>query len=96
MALNCSLHARGEISELTTLWENSEFKETALKKCFEEARKVDPGTLSAECPESFAVLDDKEYQGLANEFCAIHPSRQPPHGTLSLTERRENKKIARD
>lgn len=96
LALNCCSHARRKTSDIPLFHGNQEFHGNALKKSSEDARKIDIGILSAEYPSSFAVQVDKGYQDLGNEISAIHPSRQPPHGKLLQTERRENDKIAHD
>lgn len=56
----------------------------------------DTGPLLAECPAEWALLADKEYQGLAQQLRAIHPKKAAPRRRLTSDEERENDLISSD
>ncbi|KAE9040674.1 hypothetical protein PR002_g4857 [Phytophthora rubi] len=77
--------------------DNGAFHRSAMRKLPDEADLSDDGPLSAAYGNDWGVLTDKGYQGLADEYRAIHPKKKargaPP---LTLDELQNNDKIAHD
>ncbi|KAE9284195.1 hypothetical protein PR003_g26915 [Phytophthora rubi] len=77
--------------------DNGAFHRSAMRKLPDEADLSDDGPLPAAYGNDWGVLTDKGYQGLADEYRAIHPKKKargaPP---LTLDELQNNDKIAHD
>ncbi|ETL48551.1 hypothetical protein L916_01859, partial [Phytophthora nicotianae] len=58
--------------------------------------RADEGPLTTEHPDSWAVLADKGYQGLAADFRAITPFKKQPLRELTLEQMETNDRIAHD
>lgn len=92
LAIHYTSHARNKTAEIRIFCGNLEFHDSALLKTPEDIIKVDDGVLSAKHRTQHTGLVDIGYQRLGSEVFAVHPFRQPPHGTSSVTERRKNDK----
>ncbi|KAE9312802.1 hypothetical protein PR003_g19674 [Phytophthora rubi] len=84
LALNCSPHAKGSVSDTTIFRENDAFHLNALKKRPDEMHLEDDGPFTVEYPRDWDVLTEKGYQGLRSDFRAIHPKRQTRLNPLPL------------
>jgi hypothetical protein len=95
-AVNCSLHYKGSVADITTFRKNSDFHVAATTKMTSEDAMHDEDPLRDEYPESWAILADKGYQGLASEMRVIYPVRRRPSTPLTLAEESLNHDISSD
>ncbi|KAE9161320.1 hypothetical protein PF002_g32403 [Phytophthora fragariae] len=96
LAINCSPHVKGSVSDITIFRDNDAFHLNALKKRPDEMHLEDDGPFTVEYPRDWAVLTDKGYQGLRSDFRAIHPKCQTRLNPLPLEETRNNDRISHD
>ncbi|ETP53160.1 hypothetical protein F442_01919 [Phytophthora nicotianae P10297] len=75
---------------------NHEFHLQHLLMSSMETELADEGPLTTEHPDSWAVLADKGYQGLAADFRAITPFKKQPLRELTLEQMETNDRIAHD
>ncbi|KAE8955893.1 hypothetical protein PR001_g31928, partial [Phytophthora rubi] len=96
-AINCTKFEPGAVADVTMFRDNGAFHRSAMRKLPDEADLSDDGPLPAAYGNDWGVLTDKGYQGLADEYRAIHPKKKargaPP---LTLDELQNNDKIAHD
>ncbi|GMF26726.1 unnamed protein product [Phytophthora fragariaefolia] len=87
----------GAVVDVTMFRDNGAFHRSAMRKLPDEAALSDDGSLSAANGNDWTVLMAKGYQGLADEYRAIHPKKKaheaPP---VTLDELQNNDKIAHD
>ncbi|RLN97163.1 hypothetical protein BBJ28_00019456 [Nothophytophthora sp. Chile5] len=96
IAINCTDHKGGRESDIELFRGNSAFHTRALQKLPNESTLSDGGQLAEAFPTEWAVLTDKGYQGLANDFRAVHPTKARRLQPLSLAESRRNDDISHD
>lgn len=75
LAINCGSHERGNTADITMFHNNMAFHRTARLKLEDESRIADNGPLQEKCPDEWAVLADKGYQGLGDYLRCIHPQK---------------------
>ena len=94
LALCCSEHEPGSVSDLT-LFQRIQYLHTKqLRKTQGDMDYDDDGPLSDKFERSWGVLVDKGYQG-ASEFCrVIHPKKKPVHGVRAPSEVKVNRMIS--
>ena len=97
IAIGCTLHQPGSVSDLTLFRKNIKWHQAALSKTEREARSYpDVGPMVEEHDGLWAVLTDKGYQGVADVIRAIMPKKKPKGGSLSHDDQRINRKISSD
>jgi hypothetical protein len=96
LAVNCTAHYPGNKADIEIFRDNHEFHLQELRKADDERDLTDDGPMADEYPDSWCVLADKGYQGLASDFRAITPHKKRPLHPLSLVESETNDRIAHD
>ncbi|KAJ8578303.1 hypothetical protein ON010_g904 [Phytophthora cinnamomi] len=97
VAVNCSSWEPGSVHDSTIFRSNKMFHISAMQKKFDETLLDDEGPLLDQYEHDWAVLVDKEYQGLVDEFRIIQPKIKAPHEPpLSAEDRREIDRISQD
>ena len=97
IAIGCTPHQPGSVSDLGIFRNNIKWHQAALSKTYREARSYpEVGPMAEEHDGLWAVLTDKGYQGAADVIRAIMPKKKPKGGSLSHDEQRINRKISSD
>ena len=96
LALCCSEHELGSVSDLT-LFQRMQYLHTKqLKKKQGDMDYDDDGPLSNKFERSWGVLVDKGYQGASDLYRVTHPKKKPVHGVLTPSEVKLNRMISSD
>ncbi|GMF27346.1 unnamed protein product [Phytophthora fragariaefolia] len=74
-AINCTVHARGNTADITMFRCNETFHHTTRRKTDDDRTLQDSGLLSREFPDEWALLADKDYQGIELHVRCIHPTK---------------------
>lgn len=96
LAISCSPHYPGSVSDFEIVQRQRELHEKLLKKKESDRSIMDVGMHSERYPQDWAVLCDKGYQGLLELLRAIHPIKKPPRGALSVSDEMFNRKVSSD
>ncbi|ETN04217.1 hypothetical protein PPTG_14925 [Phytophthora nicotianae INRA-310] len=96
LALNCTKHYLGIKADIEIFRHNHAFHLQHLLKSSSERNMTDEGPMKDKYPDSWCVLADKGYQGLADDFRVITPIKKRPLQQLTLDEGRTNDRIAHD
>lgn len=96
LAISCSAHYPGSVSDIEIMKEMHEWHVKASRKSNAENDVTDIGILSEEYPDSWAVLVDKGYQGSMEFLRTVHPKKKPQNGILSMEDEAYNKKVSSD
>ena len=97
IAIGCTPHQPGSVSDLTIFRKNIKWHQAALSKTEHEARSYpDVGPMAEEHDGLWAVLTDKGYQGAADVIRAIMLKKKSKGGSLSHDDLRINRKISSD
>ncbi|ETO80708.1 hypothetical protein F444_04824 [Phytophthora nicotianae P1976] len=96
LALNCTAHYPGSEADIQIFRKNHEFHLQHLLKSSMETELADEGPLTTEHSDSWAVLADNGYQGLAADFRAITPFKKQPLRELTLEHVETKDRIAYD
>ncbi|GMF32748.1 unnamed protein product [Phytophthora fragariaefolia] len=83
-SINCTNHYPGSEADIEIFRHNAEFHLQHLLKSNKDTELIDEGPLRDKYPETWAVLADKGYQGLAEDFRAIAPFKKPLMGNLTI------------
>lgn len=92
LAIGCSKHYPGSVSDFDIFRKMLTFHEAQLVKPADDLEVEDPEPGH----ETWALLCDKGYQGIKEICRAIHPKKKPANGILSIAEEQENKSISSD
>jgi len=84
LAIHVSAARPGATHDLVMCEENLEFHRMQLAKLPDEQHVPDDGPLYNEHSNSWALLANKGYQGLARDLRAITPYKQPPTGSSNM------------
>ena len=96
MAIGCSAHEPGSVSDSRIFQDMRHFHKEQLKTCACEFELEDNGPMEGEFPDTGGLLLDKGYQS-SKEFCrAIHSTKKPRSGVLSPAQVAENRHISSD
>lgn len=96
LAINCTNHSPGSVSDFEMLRRNISFHKSATKKKDTESEIDDFGELSSEYPSAWAILVDKGYQGIHEILRGVHPVKKPFNGQLTLSQTQFNRKVSSD
>lgn len=96
VALGCTKHYPGSVSDLDIMRKNADFHKMELEKLVSEAALEDVGPNKEDHPDHWAVLADKGYQGSSEFVRVIHPKKKPPGRPLTIEEVELNRKISSD
>jgi hypothetical protein len=96
LAINCSHHYKGSEADITIFRKNKEFHVAAATKPATDDNMPDDGPLKEEYPESWIILADKGYQGLAGEMRVVIPTRRRPSTPLTVDQEAINHDISSD
>ncbi|GMF46788.1 unnamed protein product [Phytophthora fragariaefolia] len=96
IAINCSMHYRGSVADITIFRDNKAFHEAATTKLTLEETLSDDGPHHETYPSAWIILADKSYQGLADTHRVVHPKRRCPIAPLMLKEETTNRNISSD
>lgn len=96
LAINCSRHHPGSVSDLEIFQRNVSFHKHALRKKGSDGNITDIGLHSGKYPDHWAFLMDKGYQDAGEMVLAITPKKKPKNGILSREAEAENRKVASD
>ncbi|KAF0731056.1 hypothetical protein Ae201684P_011721 [Aphanomyces euteiches] len=94
--VNVCDHVPGSVSDLTVFVNRIEVHTSALKKTDSEKNIPDNGEGSTDFPDSWAVLQDKGYQGVDEAARSIRPKKKPIGSTLSRQELERNQRVSLD
>ncbi|KAF0715653.1 Aste57867_3280 [Aphanomyces stellatus] len=95
LAINCTRHYKGSVSDKTIFGENLDFHVTNLTKKSSELTMADDGD-DERCAVEWAVIADKGYQGIQHAVRAVLPFKKPVSGVLTFEQERTNDRIATD
>ena len=97
IAIGCTAHQPGSVSDLVIFRKNLEWHQAALSKTDREKRTYPHVVLMAEeYDEKWALLTGKGHQGDADVIRAVMPEKKPKGGSLSHDDQRVNRKISAD
>ncbi|ETL88566.1 hypothetical protein L917_12362, partial [Phytophthora nicotianae] len=96
LALNCTKHYLGIEADIEIFRHNHAFHLQHLLKSSSLRNMADESSMKDKYPDSWCVLADKGYQGLADAFRVITPIKKRPLQQLTLDEGRTNDRIAHD
>ncbi|KAG6610376.1 succinyl-CoA:3-ketoacid coenzyme A transferase [Phytophthora cinnamomi] len=96
LAINCSHYRRGSAADISFFRDNKAFHEAAATKRVPEERMPDYGPHLKRFPSSWIILADKGFQGLAETYRAVYPTRRRPTVPLTLEEETTNRNISSD
>ena len=96
LAIGCTKHYPGSISDLEIFRNNSGFHEEASKKVVVDQSYDDNGLHEIHRMDYWGILADKGYQGASEDFRVIHPIKNPPRGVLSTEDQEFNRKVSSD
>ena len=88
LAVSCSKHYPGSISDLEIMQRMRRVHEKCLRKRRGSEQITDIGPLSAEYPRHWGTVADKGYQGAAEFLRVVYPIKKRPHKPLSKSEER--------
>lgn len=86
----------GSVADIEIFRANKNWHERGLEKRVDETAINDDGELSNSYPDTWAILVDKGYTGLANTVRAIIPDKKPANGYLTTAQRTRNHNISSD
>ena len=96
LAIGCTQHYPGSVSDFEIFQRRREWHETELKKKESESTILDVGQLIDIYPTTWAVLADKGYQGIREFMRGIHPLKKPINGVLSVVDVAFNRQVSSD
>lgn len=96
LALGCSDHFSGSISDIDILHRMEHFHQIALEKQPNELNITDIGAFVDKYSEHWAFIADKGYQGSGEFLRSVVPKKKPRNGFLSPEDEARNRKIASD
>ncbi|KAJ8577028.1 hypothetical protein ON010_g2179 [Phytophthora cinnamomi] len=96
LAINCSRHYKGSEADITIFRKNKAFHVAAATKPATDDSMADDGPLRETYPDSWMILADKGYQGLASEMRVLIPKRSRPAVPLTVEEEAVNHDISSD
>ncbi|KAG6610395.1 succinyl-CoA:3-ketoacid coenzyme A transferase [Phytophthora cinnamomi] len=96
LAITCSNHYRGSEADITIFRKNNAFHVVAATKPATDDDMADDGPLHDQYPESWVILADKGYQGLAAEMRVLVPTRRRPSTPLTVEQEAVNHDISSD
>ena len=94
IAIDCTRHYPGSVSDFEIFKENIRFHKRSLKKTIEEREEVDIGIHSGQWLEHWGILVDKGYQGVLEICRGVHPKKKPHGAFLSLDDERSNRQVS--
>ncbi|KAE9275522.1 hypothetical protein PF008_g29332 [Phytophthora fragariae] len=97
VAINCTDWEKGSIADISIFRANKQFHTSAMQKRPGEDTINDQGPQADRYQNDWAVLVDKGYQGLQDEFRTIQPKKRAARGPpLTADERSESDRISHD
>ena len=96
LAIGCTEHYPGSVSDLDIFRRNRPFHEEASKRGVRDLRYTDEGRLSKFMDDYWAILAEKGYQGAGEDLRVVHPVRTPARATLSLENVDFNRQVSSD
>lgn len=96
LAIGCSGHYPGSVSDFEIFQSNREFHEEELRKSRAEREINDDGILATRYPRRWAVLGDKGYQGIVDVTRGITPKKKLPNAVLSVADEGFNRSVSSD
>ena len=96
IALACSAHDPGSVSDITMFRKMDGFHRDATTKQGHDCSAPDHGPMRTPYLLNWAIITEKDYQGAADSLRVLYFKKKPPHGRLTLGEERSNAELASD